>query len=100
MGANHMVRANWNGKVLAESDRTIIVEGNHYFPPDSVNQEYFKPSNHHTQCSWKGTASYYDVEVDGKTNWNAAWYYPTPQLAANQIAGYIAFWHGIEVSQV
>jgi uncharacterized protein (DUF427 family) len=93
-----MVRANWNGKVLAESDRTIIVEGNHYFPPDSVNQEYFKPSDHHTHCGWKGTASYYDVEVDGMTNRNAAWYYPTPQPAANQIAGYIAFWHGVEVS--
>jgi len=94
-----MVRANWNGKILAESDRTIIVEGNHYFPPDSLNQEYFRLSDHHTQCGWKGTASYYDIEVDGKTNRNAAWYYPTPQPAANQIAGYIAFWHGVEVSQ-
>ena len=94
-----MVRANWNGKVLAESEQTIIVEGNNYFPPDSVNQEYIKPSNHQTQCGWKGLAGYYDVEVDGKTNRNAVWYYSSPQPAANQIASYVAFWHGVEVHE-
>lgn len=94
-----MVQAIWNNTVLAESNQTIIVEGNHYFPPGSINQQFFKSSDTHTLCGWKGVASYYDVEVDGRTNRNAAWYYPTPHPAADKIAGYIAFWHGVEVRE-
>ncbi len=86
-----MAIAIWNGKVLAESDQTIVVEGNHYFPPDAIQHEYFSASQTHTVCGWKGVASYYDVIVDGKTNHDAAWYYPTPKDAAQQIAGYVAF---------
>ena len=92
-----MARAIWNNAVLAESDRTVVVEGNHYFPPDSVRQQYFKPSSTHTVCSWKGTASYYDVEVNGQANKDAAWYYPSPLDAAKHIAGYVAFWKGVQV---
>ncbi|MGQ9909943.1 MAG: DUF427 domain-containing protein [Candidatus Flexifilum sp.] len=94
-----MVRAEWNGKVIAESDRTIVVEGNHYFPPDAVNREYLTASDHHTTCAWKGEASYYNVVVDGQVNPNAAWYYPQPKEAARQIAGYIAFWRGVKVNE-
>jgi uncharacterized protein (DUF427 family) len=94
-----MLRAMWNNAVLAESDRTIVVEGNHYFPPDSLDMRYFKASEHQTLCSWKGWASYYNIEVDGKTNQNAAWYYASPQSAADQIAGYVAFWHGVEIRE-
>ena len=79
-----MVRANWNGEVLAESDQTIVVEGNHYFPPKSISEEFFSDSDSHTICGWKGVASYYDVQVNGKTNNNAAWYYPSPQPAAER----------------
>lgn len=93
-----MVRAIWNEEVLAESDQTIVVEGNHYFPSDSIKKEYFTNSENHTMCSWKGLASYYDIQVDGKTNKNAAWYHPSPQPATNKIAGYVAFWHGVEVN--
>ena len=92
-----MARAIWNGAVLAESDQTIMVEGNHYFPPDTIKREYFRPSDMHTTCHWKGLASYYNVEVEGVTNNNAAWYYPTPKDAAHEIAGYIAFWKGVKV---
>ncbi|MCC6803533.1 MAG: DUF427 domain-containing protein [Anaerolineae bacterium] len=92
-----MAKAIWNGAVLAESDQTIVVEGNHYFPPDAINRTYFRPSDMHTTCHWKGLASYYNVEVDGKINPNAAWYYPTPKDAARQITGYIAFWKGVRV---
>lgn len=92
-----MAKAVWNGTVLAESGDTIVVEGNHYFPPDSINSEHFQKSEHHSVCGWKGTASYYDVVVNGETNKNAAWYYPTPKDDAKQIAGYIAFWHGVQV---
>ncbi len=92
-----MAKAIWNGAVLAESDETVIVEGNHYFPRDSINQEYFADSNNRTFCPWKGQASYYSVEVDGEVNANAAWYYPNPSSAANQIADYIAFWRGVKV---
>lgn len=92
-----MAKAIWNGVVLAESDDTIVVEGNHYFPPDTINRTYFRPSDMHTTCHWKGLASYYNVEVDGKTNPNAAWYYPTPKDAAQEISGYIAFWKGVTV---
>lgn len=92
-----MPRAIWNGAVLAESDQCEVVENNYYFPPNSVNQEYFKPSNTHTTCPWKGVASYYNIEVNGQVNQDAAWYYPTPKDAAKQITGYIAFWRGVKV---
>jgi len=92
-----MAQAIWNGTVLAESDDTIIVENNHYFPPDAVKREFFEPSDRHTVCSWKGTASYYDVVVNGERNAFAAWYYPEPKDAASEIANYIAFWNGVTV---
>ena len=92
-----MPRATWNGAVIAESDQTEIVEGNHYFPPDSVKREYLQESDHHTTCPWKGQASYYDVRVNGEVNRNAAWTYPNPKPAANQITGYLAFWKGVKV---
>ena len=94
-----MVKAIWNGTMLAESDKTIVVEGNHYFPPDTIREEYFHDSSTHTICGWKGVASYYDVTVDGKTNNNAAWYYSSPQPAAEKVSGYIAFWHGVDVRE-
>ena len=97
--SNIMVKAVWKGKIIAESDETEIVEGNHYFPPDSVNREYFKDSNTTSTCPWKGEASYYDVEVDGETNKDAAWYYPEPKDAASNIKGYIAFWNGVEIEE-
>jgi uncharacterized protein (DUF427 family) len=92
-----MPKAIWNGAVLAESDQCIVVEGNQYFPPDAVHREYFKESNTHTTCPWKGLASYYTVVVDGKENKDAAWYYPHPKDAARQIKDYVAFWHGVQV---
>ena len=92
-----MPRATWNGTVLAESDRCLVVEGNQYFPPDALKREYLRPSDTHTVCGWKGTASYYDVVVDGQINKDAAWYYPAPKDAAAQIAGYVAFWRGVTV---
>lgn len=92
-----MARAMWNGVVIAESDATIIVEGNHYFPPDSVKREYLRDSATHTVCSWKGIASYYDIVVNNAVNCDAAWYYPEPKDAARRIAGYIAFWRGVKV---
>jgi uncharacterized protein (DUF427 family) len=92
-----MARAVWNNAVLAESDKTLVVEGNHYFPPEAITPEHFKPSPTTSVCPWKGTASYYDVVVDGQTNKDAAWYYPTPKDAAKQIAGYVAFWKGVRV---
>lgn len=94
-----MVRATWNGVVLAESDDTVVVEGNHYFPPESLNEEYFSASPKTTVCGWKGTASYYDVDVDGETNPAAAWYYPTPKEAAKKIEGRVAFWGGVVVEE-
>lgn len=92
-----MPKAIWNGAVLAESDKCEVVEGNQYFPPDSINKEYFKESNTHTSCPWKGIASYYTVEVDGQQNKDAAWYYPTAKDAAKNIEGYVAFWKGVKV---
>lgn len=92
-----MMKAIWNGAVLAQSDRTIVVEGNHYFPPDAIDRQYFHDSTAHTVCPWKGTASYYTLSVNGLQNRDAAWYYPTPKDAAKQIAGYIAFWKGVQV---
>lgn len=93
-----MTKAVWNGAVLAESDQTIVVEGNHYFPPRFINWQYFKQSNEHTTCIWKGVASYYDIEVDGKVNQGGAWYYPQPSPAAEQIKDHIAFWRGVQVT--
>jgi uncharacterized protein (DUF427 family) len=92
-----MPKATWNGAVLAESDRCEVVEGNQYFPPDGIRREYFRESSNHTTCPWKGVASYYDVVVDGQTNKDAAWYYPETKAAANNITGYVAFWHGVKV---
>jgi uncharacterized protein (DUF427 family) len=92
------MKATWKGAVLAESDRTEVVENNHYFPPDTINSEYFKPSESHSICPWKGTASYYTVEVNGDRNPDAAWYYPTTKDAAKNIEGYVAFWKGVEVT--
>lgn len=92
-----MPKAVWNGATLAESDNTIVVEGNHYFPPDSVKREHFAESASHTVCPWKGLASYYNVVVGGQTNKDAAWYYPDPSSAAQQIRDYVAFWHGVDV---
>jgi uncharacterized protein (DUF427 family) len=91
------MKAIWNGAVLAESDDTVVVEGNHYFPAGAVRREHFRDSDHHTVCGWKGTASYYDVVVDGQVNANAAWYYPEPKDAARQITGRVAFWKGVRV---
>ena len=92
------MKAIWNGTVLAQSDETIVVEGNHYFPPDALNREYFQESSKHTTCPWKGQASYYDVVVNGETNRDAAWYYAEPKPAAAQIKGYVAFWRGVKVA--
>jgi len=92
-----MIKAIWNGRVIAESDRTEIVEGNHYFPAESLRAEFFRPSETHTVCLWKGVASYYTLEVDGKSNPDAAWYYPDPKPAARKIAGRVAFWKGVGV---
>ena len=92
-----MPKAIWNGAVLAESDNTVVVENNHYFPSDSVNKQYFKESGTHTTCPWKGLASYYTIEVDGQTNKDAAWYYPDAKEKAKQIEGYVAFWKGVKV---
>jgi uncharacterized protein (DUF427 family) len=92
-----MARAVWNGIVIAESDATVVVDGNHYFPPDAVQQAYLRPSSHRTVCGWKGTANYYSLEVEGAVNQDAAWYYPQPKDAAQQIAGYVAFWRGVRV---
>ncbi len=92
-----MAKATWNGVVLAESDRCETVEGNYYFPPDSINTEYFKDSNTHTFCPWKGEANYYTLEVDGQENKDAAWYYPNPKEKAQNIKGYVAFWRGVKV---
>jgi len=92
-----MAKAMWNGVVLAESDKTEVVEGNQYFPPNSVKREYFKETSTHTTCPWKGLASYYTIEVNGKENKDAAWYYPAPKDAARQIKDHVAFWKGVEV---
>ena len=92
-----MPKAVWNGITVAESNEGQVVEGNFYFPPQSLKQEYFQPSTTHTICPWKGEASYYDLVVDGKVNKDAAWYYPAPKAAALHIAGYVAFWRGVRV---
>ena len=92
-----MPRAIWNGATLAESDRTEVVEGNQYFPSESVNRSYLRDSTTHTTCPWKGIASYYDVVVNGQTNKDAAWYYPSPKDAAKQIKDHVAFRRGVTV---
>lgn len=91
------MKAIWNGQTLAESDETVVVEGNHYFPMEAIRTEFFQPSETHTVCGWKGTASYYDVVVDGEVNPDAAWYYPETKPEANEIKGYVAFWKGVEI---
>jgi uncharacterized protein (DUF427 family) len=90
--------ATWNGAVIAQSDETIIVEGNHYFPPESVDAARLRSSSKHTRCPWKGKADYYDVVVDGNVNTGAAWFYPSPKPAASDIKNYVAFWRGVSVS--
>lgn len=93
------MKAIWKGKILAESNETIMIENNHYFPPNSIRHEYFKESDTHTICPWKGKASYYNVEVDGEINTDAAWYYPETKEAANEIKNYVAFWKGVKVEK-
>ena len=93
------MKATWNGTVLAESDETEVVEGNHYFPKASINEDFFEESSKHTTCPWKGEASYYTVVVDGEKNADAAWYYPEPKDAAQQIKDHVAFWKGVEVTE-
>lgn len=92
------MKATWNGQVIAESDRTIVVEDSHYFPPDSVNREFLRESARRTTCPWKGEAHYYDVVVDEQQNRNAAWAYPQPKEAARNITGHVAFWKGVEIT--
>ncbi|HKS73813.1 MAG TPA: DUF427 domain-containing protein [Terriglobales bacterium] len=94
-----MAKAIWEDTVLAESDKTVEVEGNQYFPPEAVKREFFKPSAKHSVCPWKGTASYFNVEVNGKRNQDAAWFYPEPKPAAQQIKDYVAFWKGVKVEK-
>lgn len=93
------MRAIWNNTVIAESDDTIVVENNHYFPADALHEQYFTESQHQTVCGWKGTAHYYSLDVDGKVNQDAAWYYPDPKPSAHNIQHYVAFWKGVEVSE-
>jgi uncharacterized protein (DUF427 family) len=97
LAASGPVQAIWNGAVLAESDRTVVVEGNHYVPREDVNREYLEPSGRDSVCFWKGRASYYDAVVDGRRNRAAAWYYPSPSPAARAIKDHVAFWHGVTV---
>ena len=92
-----MPKAVWNGTVIAESADTIVVEGNHYFPPDALNTEFFTASNLESRCPWKGTAGYFDVTVDGKVNSGAAWFYNDPKPAATEITGRVAFWRGVMI---
>ena len=91
------MRATWNGATIAESDDTIVIEGNHYFPRDAIREEYFQGSATHTTCPWKGEASYFNVVVNGETNKDAAWYYPQPKPAAQEIQDRVAFWKGVKV---
>jgi uncharacterized protein (DUF427 family) len=91
------MKAIWNGQVIAESDETIVIEGNHYFPPDSIKKEYFNSSETHSVCPWKGQASYHNLEVEGAVNQDAAWFYPHPKEPAKGFKDYVAFWKGVEV---
>jgi uncharacterized protein (DUF427 family) len=92
------MKAIWKGQVIAESDRTVVVEGNHYFPKEAVKAEFLRDSPTHTTCPWKGVASYYSLQVEGETNRDAAWYYPQTKDAAKHIEGYVAFWKGVKIS--
>jgi uncharacterized protein (DUF427 family) len=91
------MKAIWNNKIIAESNSTIVIENNHYFPHDSINKDFFKQSNQHSVCPWKGKASYYTLEVDGKQNTDAAWFYPEASEQAKDIKNYVAFWRGVQV---
>jgi uncharacterized protein (DUF427 family) len=91
------MKATWNGQVLAESGKTVVIEDNHYFPPDSLQRRYFRESRRRTTCPWKGEAHYYDIVVDGQENRSAAWTYPEPKEAAQEIKDHVAFWKGVEV---
>ena len=91
------MKAIWNGETIAESNETIVVEGNHYFPVEAINKQFFQPSETHTVCGWKGTASYYNVAVNGEVNKDAAWFYPETKEDAKNIEGYVAFWKGVKV---
>jgi uncharacterized protein (DUF427 family) len=93
------MKATWNNTEIAKSDKTVVVEGNHYFPPDTIDRDFFQESNTHTTCPWKGEASYYDVVVNGQVNKDAAWYYPEPKTAAAEIKDHVAFWRGVKVEE-
>ncbi len=93
------MQAIWNGHVVAESEKTVVVEGNHYFPPDSIRRDYFEESSRRTVCPWKGVASYFDIVVEGERNSGGAWYYPDASAAAKQIENYVAFWQGVKVQK-
>jgi uncharacterized protein (DUF427 family) len=93
------MKASWENTVIAESDKTVVVEGNHYFPPESIKREFFQGSDTHSTCPWKGRASYYDLRLGAHVNKDAAWYYPEPKEAAKSIKGYVAFWHGVKVTE-
>lgn len=93
------MKAIWKNTILAESNETILIEGNHYFPPESIKKEHFRKSNKHTTCPWKGEASYYDIVVDQEVNSDSAWYYPEPKEAAKQIKDYVAFWRGVVITE-
>jgi uncharacterized protein (DUF427 family) len=93
------MKAIWNNTAIAESDETVVVEGNHYFPPEAINKDYFQPSDTHSTCPWKGEASYYNVVIDGQVNKDAAWYYPQPKDAAAEIKDHVAFWKGVKIEK-
>lgn len=93
------MQALWNGIILAQSEHTLVVEGNHYFPPDSIHKAYFRSSDTRTICPWKGQASYYHITVGDQTNTDAAWYYPTPKREAAHIKNYVAFWRGVKITE-
>ena len=93
------MKAIWNNQVIAESDDTIVIEGNHYFPPETIKKEYFEKTDYHTVCPWKGTASYYTLKVDGQENKDAAWYYPDTKEMAKKFENYVAFWKGVEITE-
>jgi uncharacterized protein (DUF427 family) len=93
------MKAIWNNTTIAESDSTVVIDGNHYFPLASIHQQFFQASTHTSTCGWKGLANYYTINVDGKENENAAWVYKTPKEAASEIEGYVAFWQGVKVTE-
>ena len=91
------MKATWNGRVIAESDKTVVIENNHYFPPESISRQYLRESERRSTCPWKGEAHYFDLVVDGEQNRNAAWSYPAPKDAAREIKDHVAFWKGVEI---